>query len=119
MNRDHDQDFDEAFRDWGRRPSPTAPEVAATRVVARLESRAGRALRWRFAVVIATTMLLGIPLALWLMPHGGGPLSTTPPTRAAHPAAAMPTPPLDDNVVLSWLDPETPLYFVLSPPDSQ
>lgn len=119
MNRDHDQDFDEAFRDWGRRPSRTAPEVAAIRVAARLGSRTGRALRWRLAVVTATAMLLGIPLALWLIPHGGGPPSTTPPPSAANPAAAMLTPPLDDNVVLSWLDPDTPVYFLLSPPDSQ
>jgi hypothetical protein len=117
--------FDEAFRQWGRRPPRTAPEVASTRIVAHLGSRTGRALRWRLAVAVA--MLLGIPLALWLVTRNGEQLpttSSTPNAIAALPtpasqSAAMASPPLEGNVVLSWLDPETPVYFMLSPPDSR
>ena len=119
MSKKRDGDasgFDEALRQWGRRPPRTAPEVAAARVVARLGRRTGRVFRWRLAM--AGAMLLGIPLVLWLAPRNGEQLPVTIP--ALPPAAtAMASPPLDDNVVLTWLDPETPVYFVLSPADFQ
>jgi hypothetical protein len=117
MAEDRDRNgsrFDEAFRRWAQRPPSTAPEVAATRVVARLGRRTGVALRWRLA--LAGALLLGIPLALWLIPRNGEAL---PPAMPAPAATVMSSLPLDDNVVLSWLDPETPVYFVMSPPDSQ
>lgn len=99
--------FEDELRRWGQRPAATPPSAAATRVRARIGSprpgaRPAWGLAWAAAVVLAV-------VGSWLL---GG--------RTGH--APSPSPPvvqeavaLPDNVVLWWLDPETPVYFVIRP----
>lgn len=96
--------FESVLREWGRRGSPTPAEFAATRVVAELP-RPRPPRRWPRPVWAAAGLLL-LLVALWLVP------TQQAPQVARNGVAAAP---LDDNVVLWWLDDETPVYFVLAP----
>jgi hypothetical protein len=104
---------EERFRRWAARPPATPPEEAARRVVERLEPRrrslrslwAGwdaADLRWAAAaaVLAAAATVAGL---LWSPGSTPGP-------------AASETPPLEQGVVLLWLDSQTPLYMTLTPP---
>lgn len=96
--------FESALEAWGKRPPRTPPEHAATRVLASLPRQAGGRRWWRPVWVAATTLLLAV--AVWLVPS----------RQAPHIAQNGIAPaPLDDNVVMWWLDDETPVYFVLEP----
>jgi hypothetical protein len=105
--------FDGALRRWGGRDPRTRPEAAATRVLAHLPSSAWRFVHRRALAVAAVAVLALIGLG-WLALRNGGVPPSLPMTSQV---AAMHIPTLDDNVVLWWVDPETPVYFVLTPPD--
>ena len=110
MSDEHDEKldrFDEEYRRWGRRPATIPAGAAATRLRARLAARqrtrrSATGLAWAAAVAI---VLVGS----WLIDTRGG-RAPSPSPSAAHEAVALP-----DNVVLWWLDPETPVYFVIRP----
>jgi hypothetical protein len=105
--------FDRALREWGRRPPRIPAGTAATRLEARLGRRESRFRRWRLAATAAT--VLGILGGMWLISLDG----SRAPEPVDAPAAPSPSvPPLGDNVVLWWLDAETPVYFVIEAPDS-
>jgi hypothetical protein len=101
--------FENAFRIWGRRDAPTSPGRAASTLRARLETphRGYPVLR----LAAAAALLLAIGILAYLTPPSAVPL----PSRVA----AQEPQPLGDGVVQFWLNPETPIVFVLSPMGSR
>jgi hypothetical protein len=102
--------FDRALREWAASPAPTKPEVAAAKVRARLDWRAPAgtfpALTCRVATALGVALLAGFGLyALW------------DPPRSSHglPGDDAAVPPLPANVMVFWLDRDTPVYFVTDP----
>jgi len=102
--------FDEALRRSAARTPAMPAEVAARAVLARLPDRARRGGLRRIAAVAA--LLAVIALGTWL-----GARHTT--SMSSPTAEALATPPLPSNVMVFWIDPHTPVYFVLSPPGSE
>jgi hypothetical protein len=110
MSDEHDEKldrFDEEYRRWGRRPASIPVGAATTRIRARIVAhrrvrRAATGLAWAAAVAVAV-------VGSWLVDTRRG-AAPTPSPRVGHEAVALP-----DNVVLWWLDPETPVYFVIRP----
>jgi len=98
--------FESALREWGKKPPRTPAEHAATRVLASLPRHGTRTGWRRFAWAGAALVLLA--LVLWLTPARRAPQVASASVVAA---------PLDENVVLWWLDDETPVYFVIGPAD--
>lgn len=105
-----DDRFDTLLREWAARPPRTPAPFAARRLAARLaglaagETRQPR--RWAFSRLAGATAVLAVLAAgLWL--------GSRPPLRPPAPAAPAP---VDDGVVVFWLDAETPLYLTLNPP---
>jgi len=109
------RNFDEAFRRWEGRPGQTSPEEAGRLISARVGPRhQSRRPGWPLVLVAAVTGM--VALGLWLIPENGGlpPAAVAPDNRTT----VFHQPPLDENTVLWWLDPHTPVYFVLTPPGS-
>lgn len=106
MSDDRNERLEEQWRRWARRPPATPADVAARRLVARLEKeRAQRVLPRRWGVLAAAAAaLLVVALAV--------PLAVREPV--APPSAVVERPPLKEGVVLIWLDSETPLYLTLA-----
>jgi len=104
---DHDSNvgqFEERLRRWGGRPPSLAPAFAASRVVGQLRER-GAATPWlRLAAVAA--MMVAIAVGVWRTAPQQQPLAAA---VAANGSGAT------GDVVQFWLDPETPVYFVLQP----
>jgi hypothetical protein len=98
-----------AWRRLAERPPRLAPQEAARRVLARLEPRGAQAVR-RWAA--AAALLLALAAGWWQAERW----NTRRRTPTAPPAAAQAALPLDEGVVLLWLDDETPLYLTLTPP---
>ena len=98
--------FESALREWGKTPPRTPAEHAATRVLASLPRQPVGRQWWRPVWVAATALLIAV--TVWLIP------SRHTPHVAQNGVAAAP---LDGNVVMWWLDDETPVYFVLGPAD--
>lgn len=106
--------FERALEEWGGRPPRTPAGTAATRLEARLGPRASRTRPWRLVAAAATVLV--IVGGMWLVSLDG---SRTPvPLDPAAPAPPPMNAPLGDNVVLWWLDADTPVYFVIEPPRS-
>lgn len=96
-------DFESALRRWGERPPETRPDVAARRLV--LPARTSpRFPLWQLAS--AAVLIWGVFLGAWY-----GALRPAP-GPATTPIAMEPLP---DNVMVFWVDAQTPVYFVLSP----
>jgi hypothetical protein len=99
--------FEENFREWVGRDTRTAPERAAQRVLERLPAREGALAPWRIAAAAVLTLAaLG---AIWWGARGDHPVSTAV-------GSVMSSPVLQEGVVLWWIEPNTPVYFVLGPP---
>jgi hypothetical protein len=101
--------FDEAFSAWARRAPSTPADVAARRMAARLadaSQAAAGAGAWarRIAVTCGVVLVVASGVLLWR--------SEAPPPRPSPAVEVLPV--LPDNVVIFWLDPETPVYFVVS-----
>jgi hypothetical protein len=105
MSRPPFERFDERFKAWAERPPRTSPEEAARQVLARLDDGGRRGLPRPVWLAAAAAVLLALAVGLF------APRPPVPP-RTAEAAA----PPLDDGVVLIWLDSETPLYMSFAPP---
>lgn len=111
MSEKRRESFERAFKGWAERPPATAADRAAARVVSRLPETRGQRLRvgsrWRLAAAAAALMLTVVVGWVTLKPE--------PP--AAIPATAdVVLPPLEENVVLLWLDEQTPLYLTVAAP---
>jgi hypothetical protein len=105
---DHElESFDEALCAWANRPSASDAMRAARRILAALPEPTELFL-WRRLAAAAALIVL-VFLGAWF-----GARSHTP----APAVLAMATPPLPENVMVFWIDSETPVYFVLSPPGS-
>jgi hypothetical protein len=102
QRRDGDGDFDRAFTAWARRPVPTPPEEGARLVRSAIE-RSRRPSPVRTWLALAAAVVLA--LAAWLA------VRPTPPTQQQ--AQLEPPIVLEEDVVVWWLDPETPVYFSL------
>jgi len=108
---DHGQDrFDEVFKSWAHRPPQTPADEAARQVMAQLPGR--RAVGWfsgnplRFA-----TAAVGLALLLVV-----GWATLPKPLGQSSSIQEVTLPPLPEDVVLLWLDDETPLYLTVAPP---
>jgi len=104
------QRFEEEFAEWAARPPRTQATVATRRVLARATSTAPP-LPWARLLAAAVLVTL-IVVAAWF---GSGVVSRPRAVAVADQASA----PLPDNVMLWYLDPQTPVYLVLSPLGSQ
>ena len=106
----HDDDLDarfqEAWREWTRRPTRLSPAAAADRVRARLVPQP-RNLRWAYAAAAALLCVSAGLSYLWLNSRS----SILQPTAATQQMA-----PLGEGEVLMWLDEKTPLYMNFQPP---
>ena len=104
--------FERQFRRWAERPPRTSPAAAKARITAALQPRRNGLPVWRMAAAAAGVLLLicgswgVLKLTDGSLPHGPGG------ETSARTDEFVP-PPLDENVVLWWLDDETPVYFVL------
>lgn len=110
MSRSPLEQFEERWKTWAGRPPRTSPEDAARQVLARLdggERRISPRLPRMTWLAAAAAVLLAVAVGLFA-PHPPSP-------RTAEVAA----PPLDDGVVLIWLDSETPLYMSFAPPPAE
>lgn len=102
---DTDRDrFDHALRAWATRPPVRDAGRAALRVLAALPGPPA-SFPWRRLAAAAAVVAL-VVLGAWFgtPDHGQVPAAT-----------AMATPPLPENVMVFWIDRETPVYFVLTP----
>lgn len=99
-------DFDERLRAWGTQEPVTDPARAARRVLAALPTRPAPR-PWLQLAAVATVLLVVILGALLGIPHT--------PTQQLRTAQADAPALVDERVVQFWIDPQTPVYFVLSP----
>ena len=108
MKRRGQDPFDEALRAWAARPVRTPADRAARQVLARLpESRAvrtGFGPSWRLATA-------GLGLAL-LLAVGWATLPAEP--EPSPWLQDLSLPPVSEDVVVLWLDDETPLYLTIA-----
>jgi len=112
-DQEHDR-FDEAFKSWAERPSPTPADEAARQVMARLPERRERewfsGSRLRLATAAA-----GLALLLVV-----GWVTLPKPSPDLYPSVEdVALPPLSEDVVLLWLDDKTPLYLTIAPPATE
>ncbi len=106
MTRDDDRrmdEFDAALRRWSSRPPTTPATAAAAAVVARLEDRRAAPAWRRVAAAAALIAVVGLLAALWW--------ARVRPRAVDGVVAELP--PLEENVMVFYLDPDTPVYFVL------
>jgi hypothetical protein len=99
-------ELERALRRWAGRPSRLAPSEAAARVRARIAAPSRRP---PGLLVAAAAAAVALALAAGISER-----TTSAPPQAAAPALVVG--PLPENVVLWWLDAETPVYFVIGPP---
>ena len=107
--------FDAALRDWANRPPETSPGAAAARVRARLSrSRPAhaKALLLSVAASVVAAVVAGIGLRTLWSPPGIWLRDAARKTETA-------LPPLPANVMVFWLDRDTPVYFVTAANGSQ
>lgn len=103
-------EFEAAWRRAAERPTSLAPAVAARRAVERARvRRRRRASAWGAAAAAA---LAGVALAVWRQPAPPVPVVPSPPPLAG--VASGPA----GEVVVMWLDEETPLYMTLAAPEA-
>jgi hypothetical protein len=108
--------FDEAFKAWASAEPDTPARKAARQVMARLPER--RPQRW-FAdgwlpvASVAAGLALMLAVGWTLVPRAE--MSEV----SAVETLDLALPPLQENVVLLWLDEQTPLYLTVAPPATE
>lgn len=111
MSEKRRDSFERAFKSWAERPPATPPDQAAARVVSRLPERKGRfwlvGSQLRFAATAAALMIALVVGWVTLRPE---------PPAAIPATSEVVLPPLEENVVLLWLDEQTPLYLTVAAP---
>jgi hypothetical protein len=95
--------FERDFRAWAAREPLTEPRKAARLVIEKLPERRRPIPLWRLAA--AAVMLVGLGTTLWLA-RDGRPVASSVGT-------VVPSPALPEDVVVWWIEPDTPVYFVL------
>ena len=101
--------FDEALREWSDRPMVRSAASAIQAAVGEPARRTAGPARW-FPAAVAAAVLVVIT-GIWF-------ISGRVPAPAPARLAAVAQTPLDDDVVLWWIDPDTPVYFVLDTGDA-
>lgn len=102
--------FEEAYRQWGSRPARTSARDAADLLIRRVDKRRPMP-QWTLLAAAATIVTLAV---------GGWWLNEQRQARRAEEMLAASAPaPLDNNVVLSYLDSGVPVYFVITTSDSK
>lgn len=122
---DAERTFEETWRHRAHRPPELSSRAAAERVLARIAEqddgdgaapRRSRRLppttRWLVAAGVAAALLAAVLLHQPATPPTADPGAAPPAAgRVAGAGTAV-----QDDVVVLWLDPETPLYLTLAPP---
>ncbi len=98
--------FEAGLREWARREPRTTPETAAGRVLDRLPARRRKSGAWWLAAA-AAVVLAGLA-GVWWAARDGHPAPTVVGTVVRAPV-------LEEGVVVWWIEPDTPVYFVLGP----
>jgi hypothetical protein len=105
--------FDDEFRRWASRPAGTSTRRASDRVAAALPDRQQTARLPLTFLAAAAALVMAVAGAMWVAtPRNAGAPSAARGVDSVRPL------PLEENVVLWWIDPDTPVYFVLQPRDS-
>ena len=107
-----DERLEGALREWGQRPPATPPGAAARLALARIRGSRARSLGLRSLVAVSSLAL--VLASVWL-----GVRMMEPPSRFDRLTVDEAPPPLPENVVLWWLDAETPVYFVTGPQEAR
>ncbi len=99
------------IRDWTARPPARSPQVARTRVLARIEERRPRT-RWMFAAAAAMVAALAVGL---LLPRGPE-TPSEPPVRmaSAEPSTSSPRETGGSGLLVYELESGTKLYMALA-----
>lgn len=101
------------WREEASKPPTTSPEDAARQILARIERQTPSRRMPMVWLTAAAALVLVVGLAWWLRLVRHEPLAST--TIAQVTAPAVDARSLDANVVLFWLDPDTPLYMTMRP----
>ena len=116
MSRPQDR-FDQELRQWGSRPPRRSAQRAAREVRERLETpRRGFTSTASWQAAAAFAAVLAVAVGLWIAHPSEDFGEATPPMPPVSSVAELAPAPLDEGVVLIWLDPETPLYLTLKAP---
>jgi len=103
--RNPEDRFEEAWKQWLRRPPRLSPAEAADGITKLLPARRRRPKSWMVAA--AASLLAGaVGTSIWWST-----MVVAPPTAPPVPASA----PLGGGEVLIWLDDQTPLYMTFQP----
>ncbi len=114
-HKDSLKEFEDRWKQWAKKTPCTAPEEAARRIVARLPVRSRRrgvfgflpARRYLAAAATVAFFVFGISF-FW----------SGKPTALDAPVVKEASIELGEDVALIWLDPDTPLYLTLDPPEA-
>ena len=102
--------FDKAFKSWAGQPPVTPPDRAARQVLAGIAERRQQSWlpgHWLPAASAAAALMLVLVIGWVTLPNATAPRVDARPVHL---------PPLEENVVLLWLDDQTPLYLTVAPP---
>lgn len=120
------KEFEGRWKDWGKKAPGTAPEEAVRRIMARLPVRSRR---WGTLDFLPARRYLAAAAAVVFLVFGASYFWNDNPTALDAPVlteasiefgedvADAPVE-LGENVALIWLDPDTPLYLTLNPPEA-
>ncbi len=114
-HKDPLKEFEGRWKDWAKKAPGTVPKDAARRVMARLPARPRRRDMLGF---IPARRYLAAAAAVALLVFGIRFFGKTKPTILEAPVIAEASIELGEDVALIWLDPDTPLYMTLSPPEA-
>lgn len=111
MTSRDEESWPEGLEDALRRRAARSPAISPQEASRRVRARIGpRPRRRRLLMLAAAGTAVVLALAGALGRRGG--VVLWPPTVER----TVTMEPLPDNIVLWWLDPETPVYFVVGPP---
>ena len=118
MDENHEdplREFEDRWKEWGRRPAGTSPDVAARRILACLPERPAR---WGGIALIPARRLLVAAAAGILVLSIAVIRRDGPPSVQEAPGPTEAPIELNENVTLIWLDTNTPLYMTLRSPEA-
>lgn len=110
-NRDPEDRFVAAWRQWVGRPPGQSPAEAAAAISRRLRSRKQRHYWWPLAAAAAATAAVVLAIN-W----PGIIRRESPPAPAIN---LQESAPMSNGEVLIWLDEQTPLYMTFQPPGNE
>ena len=109
------KEFEGRWKDWGKKAPGTAPEEAARRI---MESLPVRSRWWGMLEFLPARRYLATAAAVVFLVFGASYFWNDNPTALDAPVLTEASIELGENVALIWLDPDTPLYMTLNPPEA-